>query len=107
MTTAKWSHGWRLVLRRVYELFVGPKPSVHAHLRRELWQFPTAFPLAFLLAALGVISWWAYLPLAFVPIPVPFLHWQRPVTDSAYHFEKLGIDILIGPWTFCFHYIDN
>lgn len=103
----EWNHGPRLVLRRVWELFVGPSPSLHVHHDAALWQFPTAALPALILLACGEISWWIALPLCFLPIPVPFVHWQRPVTDSAYHLEKLGIDVLFGPWTWCGHWIDG
>lgn len=75
----RYNHGWRLVFRRVYQLIIGPSPSIHRHYHPELWQF-------------GI---------------VPFVNWQRPVTDSAYHFHKLGVDILFGPWTHCFHWLDE
>lgn len=74
-----WNHGWRLVLRRVYELFVGPSPSLHMHHDAALWQFGLS----------------------------PFVKWQRPVTDSAFHFDRLGVDFFFGPWTLCAHWIDH
>jgi hypothetical protein len=82
----EWNHGLRLVFRRVYQMFVGPTPSIHQHYHSELWQFPIGIgPLVLIF----------------------FVHWQRPVTDSAYHFHKLGVDILFGPWTQCLHWLDE
>jgi hypothetical protein len=75
----EWNHGPRLVFRRVYQIFVGPIPSVHFHRDDELWQFAI----------------------------LPFVKWQRPVTDSKYHLNRLGVDVLFGPWTLCAHWVDN
>lgn len=75
----RYDHGVRLVFRRVYELIVGPSPSVHLHRERELWQW-------------GVL---------------PFVKWQRPITDSAYHFDRLGVDFFFGPFTLCIHWVDS
>lgn len=69
----------RLVLRRIREFFFGPYPDVHTHYESAMWQ-------------LGLM---------------PFIKWQRPVTDSAYHFDKVGLDLFLGPWTLCLHWIDN
>lgn len=77
----RWNHGPRLVIRRVYQLIIGPKPSVHWHRDDELWHL--------------------------VPIIDPFIKWQRPITDSAFHFDKVGVDILFGPWVLCLHWIDQ
>ena len=75
----RFNHGWRLVFRRIYQVFVGPIPSVHFHRDDELWQFAI----------------------------LPFVKWQRPVTDSKYHLDRLGIDVLFGPFTCCFHWVDR
>ena len=76
----KWSHGPRLVFRRVYEFFIGPTANVHLHYDSALWHFP---------------------------VILPFVKWQRPVTDSRFHFDKCGVDLLFGPWIFCMHWIDH
>lgn len=100
----EWNHGPRLVLRRVFELIVGPTPSIHRHYHPELWQLP--LPVGVIISLLLGADWWLVL-LCSPLVVAPFVHWQRPVTDSAYHFHKLGIDILVGPWTQCFHWLDE
>ena len=35
----EWDHGPRLVVRRVFQLLVGPKPSIHGHYNKGFWQF--------------------------------------------------------------------
>ena len=82
----RWNHGHRLVFRRIYELLVGPQPSVHGHYTEELWQFPFGLGPCVLIF---------------------FVKWQRPVTDSPYHFDKAGADVMFGPWVRCFHWLDN
>ena len=77
----EWNHGPRLVFRRVYELIVGPSPSVHLHRERELWHL--------------------------FPIVDPFIKWQRPITDSAFHFDRAGVDLIWLWWVLCLHWIDN
>ena len=77
----RWNHGPRLVFRRVYELIVGPTPDIHWHYQDDLWHL--------------------------IPIIDPFIKWQRPVTDSAFHFDKAGVDILFGPWVLCLHWVDH
>lgn len=86
MMDERWNHGPRLVFRRVYELIVGPKPDVHGHYTSELWQFPFG---------LGPI------------VAIFFVKWQRPVSDSPFHFDKAGVDFFFGPWTRCYHWLDN
>lgn len=76
-----WDRGWRLVVRRIYQVFVGPKPSVHLHSEDE-------------------ITHW-------LPILDPFTKWQRPITDSKYHLDKLGVDLIWLKWTLCLHWIDQ
>lgn len=77
----RWNHGWRLVVRRVYQLFIGPVPSIHLHAEDE-------------------ITHW-------LPIIDPFTKWQRPVTDSKYHLDRLGVDLIWLKWTLCLHWVDN
>lgn len=75
----------REVLRRVKNFFWGPTATYHKHHDPTLWQF-----------AIG--------PAIF------FIKWQDPKTTGdggRFHLDRLGVDLIFGPWTRCFHYIDN